>query len=82
MFIWVLLNVATPYKVDPFPFILLNLALSTQAALLGPVILMSSTRNETIDRKRDIEDSLTIDKISEELEKLTEHVEDRNDPKT
>ncbi len=36
--------------VDPFPFILLNLALSTLAALQGPVIMMSQNRQATKDR--------------------------------
>lgn len=35
---------------DPFPFILLNLALSTLAALQAPVILMSQNRQATKDR--------------------------------
>jgi uncharacterized membrane protein len=35
---------------DPFPFILLNLALSTLAALQAPVILMSQNRAATKDR--------------------------------
>ncbi len=35
---------------DPFPFILLNLALSTLAALQGPVIMMSQNRQSAKDR--------------------------------
>lgn len=35
---------------DPFPFILLNLTLSTLAALQAPVILMSQNRQATKDR--------------------------------
>lgn len=83
MLLWMLLNVATPHKVDPFPFIMLNFLLSTQAAFLGPVILMSSRQNESIDRKRDIdhyqldkEDNLTITKMSEDLAKLTDKIEE------
>jgi uncharacterized membrane protein len=37
---------------DPFPFILLNLALSTVAALQAPMIMMSQNRQETMDRLR------------------------------
>lgn len=83
MLLWMTLNVVSPYKIDPFPFIMLNFLLSTQAALLGPIILMSSRQNESIDRKRDIdhfqldkEDNLTIAKISEDLAKLTEQIEE------
>jgi uncharacterized membrane protein len=37
---------------DPYPFILLNLALSLLAALQAPVILMSQNRQSEIDRIR------------------------------
>lgn len=37
---------------DPYPFILLNLALSTLAALQAPVIMMSQNRQATKDRLR------------------------------
>jgi uncharacterized membrane protein len=37
---------------DPYPFILLNLALSSLAALQGPVIMMSQKRQEVRDRLR------------------------------
>lgn len=36
---------------DPYPFILLNLTLSTLAALQAPVILMSQNRSSDTDRK-------------------------------
>ena len=35
---------------DPYPFILLNLALSFQAAYAAPIIMMSQNRQATIDR--------------------------------
>jgi uncharacterized membrane protein len=35
---------------DPYPFILLNLVLSTLAALQAPVIMMSQNRQATKDR--------------------------------
>jgi uncharacterized membrane protein len=37
---------------DPYPFILLNLALSTLAALQAPVIMMSQNRQASKDRLR------------------------------
>ena len=37
-------------KVDPFPYILLNLVLSTLAAVQGSVIMMSQKRQEEKDR--------------------------------
>lgn len=36
--------------IDPFPWILLNLALSTQAGIAGPLILLSGNRQAEIDR--------------------------------
>lgn len=50
---------------DPFPFILLNLLFSTQAAYASPLILMASNRQATKDRVRD-------DTEADEVEKLTE----------
>jgi len=43
---------------DPFPFILLNLMLSTIAALQAPIIMMSQNRKEEKDRQRAINDYL------------------------
>lgn len=49
---WIILNV-TAYvkKWDPYPFILLNLFLSFQAAYTAPIIMMSQNRQGSIDRK-------------------------------
>lgn len=41
---WILLNVYAFEKLDPYPFILLNLVLSCVAALQAPVIMMSQNR--------------------------------------
>ena len=50
---WILLNViATIQHWDPYPFILLNLMLSFQAAYTAPIIMMSQNRQSTIDRER------------------------------
>ena len=58
LFIWILFNsiVSDENKFDPFPFILMNLILSTIAALQAPVIMMSQNRTEEKDRKRNEED--------------------------
>ena len=51
--IWVVFNiVAWLQHWDPYPFILLNLALSFQAAYAAPVILMSQNRESQIDRQK------------------------------
>ena len=49
--IWIILNVtAYVQQWDPYPFILLNLALSFQAAYAAPFIMMSQNRQAAIDR--------------------------------
>ncbi|MFD4367883.1 DUF1003 domain-containing protein [Rhodococcus sp. NPDC058521] len=48
---WVILNVfAVRLQWDPYPFILLNLAFSTQAAYAAPLILLAQNRQENRDR--------------------------------
>ena len=50
--IWIALNVmAFVWHWDPYPFILLNLVLSFQAAYAAPIIMMSQNRQSEIDRR-------------------------------
>lgn len=49
--LWILLNFgAFAWQWDPYPFILLNLAFSTQAAYAAPLILLAQNRQENRDR--------------------------------
>jgi uncharacterized membrane protein len=49
---WIALNgVAIGYDWDPYPFILLNLAFSTQAAYAAPLILLAQTRQAERDKR-------------------------------
>src|SRR5579884_120363 len=49
---WIILNsVAVVSKWDPYPFILLNLAFSTQAAYAAPLILLAQTRQADRDKE-------------------------------
>jgi len=49
--VWILLNLfALRLQWDPYPFILLNLAFSTQAAYAAPLILLAQNRQENRDR--------------------------------
>ena len=50
--IWIALNI-TAYigRWDPYPFILLNLVLSFQAAYTAPIIVMSQNRLSEVDRR-------------------------------
>ena len=83
MAIWMALNGSGALKIDPFPYILLNLMLSTQAALVGPIILMSSNRQGELDRKRDIDhylidvrESDVIEGMATELERIAKRLEE------
>ena len=50
--IWIILNMMTFINHwDPYPFILLNLVLSFQAAYAAPIIMMSQNRQSEIDRR-------------------------------
>ncbi|WP_295614721.1 DUF1003 domain-containing protein [Chamaesiphon sp. GL140_3_metabinner_50] len=78
--VWIVLNVvAWIGHWDPYPFILLNLALSFQAAYATPFILMSQNRQSTLDRDNaqqdldcDIKAELEIELIHEKLDLLKE----------
>ncbi|MDQ6797426.1 MAG: DUF1003 domain-containing protein [Actinomycetota bacterium] len=49
--VWILINVsAAALRWDPYPFILLNLAFSTQAAYAAPLILLAQNRQDQRDR--------------------------------
>jgi uncharacterized membrane protein len=53
--LWIAANAAAiGLHWDPYPFILLNLAFSTQAAYAAPLILLAQTRQAERDRVRDI----------------------------
>jgi uncharacterized membrane protein len=48
---WIIVNsVGAIYHWDPYPFILLNLAFSTQAAYAAPLILLAQNRQDDRDR--------------------------------
>ena len=50
MLVWISINVLRLWNFDPYPFILLNLVLSTVAALQAPVIMMSQNRQSSKDK--------------------------------
>jgi uncharacterized membrane protein len=66
---WIAINsVAVIHHWDPYPFILLNLAFSTQAAYAAPLILLAQTRQADRDKDRE----LRIEHQREELERKDE----------
>lgn len=77
LLIWMAVNVvgllAKPF--DPYPFILLNLVLSSLAALQAPVIMMSQRRQETKDRARAENDYRVNLKAELEIRQLHEKMD-------
>lgn len=69
---WIVFNVIAlgNLKFDPYPFILMNLILSTIAALQAPIIMMSQNRKEEQDRKRNENDYLINLKAEMEIRSL------------
>jgi len=76
---WIGMNLWSPWKWDPFPFILLNLFLSFQAAYTAPFIMMSSNRIEQIDRARSISIYNLETMDHEKLFSLAEHIDNHFD---
>lgn len=78
--IWIVLNItAYVQKWDPYPFILLNLALSFQAAYAAPFIMMSQNRQQDIDRQAaendhriNIKAELEIELLHQKIDQLRE----------
>jgi uncharacterized membrane protein len=77
---WIALNVtAFVQQWDPYPFILLNLALSFQAAYAAPFIMMSQNRQQDIDRKSaendfevNVKAELEIELLHQKIDQLRE----------
>ncbi len=77
LFIWIILNVmAWINHWDPYPFILLNLALSFQAAYSGPIIMMSQNRQAEKDRLTAQLDYEVNVKAEDEIQALMCRIED------
>jgi uncharacterized membrane protein len=69
--IWIVLNaVAVGLRWDPYPFILLNLAFSTQAAYAAPLILLAQTRQ--VER-----DKTALDLLEDHREQVMRHAQER-----
>jgi uncharacterized membrane protein len=77
LLVWIVLNVtAFIQKWDPYPFILLNLALSFQAAYAAPFIMMSQNRQQDIDRKEAESDHQINIKAELEIELLHQKIDE------
>ena len=69
--VWMILNIVGYMQHwDPYPFILLNLLFSTQAAYAAPIIMMSQNRQSERDRLQAMEDYNTNIDAKKEIEEL------------
>jgi len=79
LMIWVILNVTAWMKHwDPYPFILMNLVLSLQAAYTAPVIMMSQNRQVEHDRLEAHNDYQINVKAEQEILAILEHLDAQN----
>jgi uncharacterized membrane protein len=68
---WIAVNAAAVgLRWDPYPFILLNLAFSTQAAYAAPLILLAQTRQAERDK-------LSMEQLEAHREEVARHAQDR-----
>lgn len=78
--LWALLNVtAWVYHWDPYPFILMNLFLSLQAAYTAPALMMSQNRLSEKDRIEAHNDYQLNIKAENEVLTILEHLEAQNE---
>lgn len=69
--VWIIINIAVvAWRFDPYPFILLNLAFSTQAAYAAPLILLAQNRQEDRDKQSVQEDRLRATQTKADTEFL------------
>ena len=88
---WIAVNAAAAsLRWDPYPFILLNLAFSTQAAYAAPLILLAQTRQADRDKMHEEADALHREalakanrellesntELTEQTRRLAQHVDD------
>lgn len=77
---WIILNiVALVTHWDPYPFILLNLVMSFQAAYAAPIIMMSQNRQVQKDRLAAEHDYQINIKAEEEIKAILTHLEYQDD---
>jgi uncharacterized membrane protein len=80
--IWIVGNIILLFHFDPYPFILLNLAFSTQAAYAAPLILLAGNRSSLRDRmtlehtaaEADLEDTQNRELLETDQE-ILRHIE-------
>jgi uncharacterized membrane protein len=75
---WIALNaLAVGLRWDPYPFILLNLAFSTQAAYAAPLILLAQTRQAERDKVALDRADAHRDEVMDQMERLLAQIDAR-----
>jgi uncharacterized membrane protein len=74
VFAWILLNVIGVVHFDLYPFILLNLAFSLQAAYAAPLILLAQTRQADRDKAHAEADAAHREEIAAQQKLQSEHM--------
>jgi uncharacterized membrane protein len=75
--LWIVVNAAAvALRWDPYPFILLNLAFSTQAAYAAPLILLAQTRQADRDKATEVASAKHAEELSaRQLQLLRENTD-------
>ena len=75
MLTWFALNAAAwTFAWDPYPFILMNLAMSAEAAFATPLLLMSQNRSAEADRETIHTDLLMDSETNDLVKKIADHL--------
>ncbi len=75
VFVWIVLNIAAAsLRWDPYPFILLNLSFSLQAAYAAPLILLAQNRQADRDRVEIERDRETTARAQADTEYLAREI--------
>jgi uncharacterized membrane protein len=81
--VWILVNAAgIALRWDPYPFILLNLAFSTQAAYAAPLILLAQNRQADREKAGASADAAHREELAAGQQELLAAIKDQIDPET
>jgi CRP/FNR family cyclic AMP-dependent transcriptional regulator len=72
--VWLVVNLLTPFRFDPFPFALLTMVVSLEAILLSVLILIAQQRQDRADRKIARLDFKTNQEAENGVERLIAHM--------
>jgi uncharacterized membrane protein len=76
--IWIWINAVGWTQFDVYPFILLNLAFSTQAAYAAPLILLAQTRQADRDKANSIADALHREELHQVNEQRQKQMQEQS----